>query len=102
MRRLLLISIGAGDPEHITVQAVAALNQVDVFFALDKGADGVDLLNLRKEICDRYIEPGRRYRLVEAPDPERVLEGPSYAADVADWHRRRTDLLESMIEDELP
>jgi precorrin-6A synthase len=28
----------AGDPGHITMQAVAALNRVDVFFVLEKGA----------------------------------------------------------------
>jgi len=37
MRRLLIIGIGAGDPEQVTVQAIRALNEADVFFMMDKG-----------------------------------------------------------------
>ena len=37
MRKLLLIGIGAGDPEQLTVQAINAMNTVDAFFVLDKG-----------------------------------------------------------------
>jgi precorrin-6A synthase len=33
MRKLYLIGIGAGNPEYITVQAIKALNVVDVFFS---------------------------------------------------------------------
>ena len=39
MKKILIIGIGAGDPEYLTIQAVNALNQVDVFFILDKGVD---------------------------------------------------------------
>ncbi|MGC7322658.1 precorrin-6A synthase (deacetylating), partial [Mycobacteroides abscessus subsp. massiliense] len=31
MRRIRVIGIGAGHPEYLTVQAIAALNEVDVF-----------------------------------------------------------------------
>ncbi|RYF37125.1 MAG: precorrin-6A synthase (deacetylating), partial [Comamonadaceae bacterium] len=34
MKTLLIIGIGAGHPEHITVQAARALARVDVFFLL--------------------------------------------------------------------
>lgn len=37
MKKLLIIGIGAGNPEYITIQAINALNQADVFFILDKG-----------------------------------------------------------------
>ena len=36
-RTVYVIGIGAGDPEHLTLQAVAAMNRVDVFFTIDKG-----------------------------------------------------------------
>jgi precorrin-6A synthase len=39
MKKILIIGIGAGNLEYVTIQAVNALNQVDVFFILDKGAD---------------------------------------------------------------
>ena len=36
-RRIHVIGIGAGDPDYVTAQAVAALNDTQVFFAMDKG-----------------------------------------------------------------
>lgn len=38
MKQLLIIGIGAGDPEYLTVQAINAMNRADVFFLMDKGA----------------------------------------------------------------
>jgi len=35
-----------------------ALNKVDVFFFMDKGEAKQDLVALRKETCERYIETG--------------------------------------------
>jgi len=35
----------------VTAQAVRALNDTDVFFAMDKGAAKGDLVALRREIC---------------------------------------------------
>lgn len=32
MRKLFVIGIGAGNPEHMTVQAITALNKADVLF----------------------------------------------------------------------
>ena len=55
MRKLLIIGIGAGDPDYITIQAINALNQVDVFFVIDKGEEKDDLVRLRKELCRKYI-----------------------------------------------
>jgi len=100
MRRLFVIGIGAGDPEHVTVQAIRALNEVDVFFVIDKGHETEDLVNLRREICDRYIEE-RSYRIVEVPDPPRDRTAPAYRAAVEDWRLRRVELWERLIGDEL-
>ena len=38
MKKILIIGIGAGDPDYMTVQAINALNRADVFFVMDKGA----------------------------------------------------------------
>ncbi len=100
MRRVLLIGIGAGDPEHLTVQAIKALNAVDVFFVVDKGETKQDLIRLRKEICDRYVE-GRSYRMVEVRDPERSRSAAAYRSAVEDWRRRRADVYETLIQEEL-
>ncbi|MEB0206554.1 precorrin-6A synthase (deacetylating) [Pseudomonas sp. CCC3.1] len=100
MKTLLLIGIGAGDPEHITVQAINALNRASVFFVLDKGQTTEDLVRLRLEICERYItEPN--YRVVHASDPQRDSATPSYAQGVADWHEQRAEIFKHLIEQEL-
>ena len=95
MKRLLLIGIGAGDPEHVTMQAVRALNEVDVFFVLDKGPSSADLNRIREEICMRYID--RPYRVAVPQDPVREARGVSYEDDVLAWHAARADLFESLL-----
>jgi len=100
MRKLYLIGIGAGNPEYITVQAIKALNMVDVFFFMDKGQAKQDLVALRKEICERYIE-NRSYRVVEADDPVRDPTISDYTTRVELWHRQRALIYEEMIAQEL-
>src|ERR1700720_2757986 len=100
MRKLYLIGIGAGNPEYITVQAIKALNLVDVFFFMDKGEAKQDLVNLRKQICERYIE-NRSYRVVEADDPVRDQAVSDYTTRVELWHRQRALIYEEMIAQEL-
>jgi hypothetical protein len=68
IRKVLVIGIGAGNPDYVTVQAINALNEVAVFFIMDKGHEKEDLVCLRKEICARYVKD-RSYRTVEKTDP---------------------------------
>jgi precorrin-6A synthase len=100
VRKVFVIGIGAGDPEHLTMQAINRLNEVDVFFVLDKGREKQDLVRLRREILDRYIARPS-YRLVEARDPDRDRKPADYEAAVADWHQLRTGVYERLIRDEL-
>lgn len=99
MRRLRIIGIGAGDPEHVTVQAVRALNETDVVFVIKKGAE--DLVALRRQICERHIDPDHPYRVVEIADPLRDRQAPGYECAVEEWRRRRADAWEATIESEL-
>ncbi|EMV9186456.1 precorrin-6A synthase (deacetylating), partial [Escherichia coli] len=99
MKQLLIIGIGAGDPEYLTVQAINAMNRADVFFLLDKGASKQPLLQLRRDILQRYVTHDR-YRLVEAHSPERVREG-DYAGQVHDLNRAKQQVFERLIEREL-
>jgi precorrin-6A synthase len=99
MRTIHVIGIGAGDPGYVTAQAVEALNDTQVFFAMDKGETKSDLVDLRREICETFIrEPG--YRFVELPDPKRASDG-EYRQVVADWHEARAQLWAEAIETEL-
>jgi len=100
MKTVLVIGIGAGDPDHVTAEAARALNRADVFFVLDKGADAADLVALRRLVLDRWVDRPDP-RVVVVPDPPRALGGPSYGADVAGWHDQRADLYERLVADEL-
>ncbi len=100
MRKLLVIGIGAGDPEHVTMQAIRALNEADVFFVIEKGHETDELVALRKEICERYIEDPS-YRIVAVADPPRDRKAPAYRSAVEDWRGRRAGLWERLIADEL-
>ncbi|MEO3973571.1 precorrin-6A synthase (deacetylating) [Streptomyces sp. CAU 1734] len=100
MRKIYVIGIGAGDPGHLTLQAVKALSAADAFFILDKGEEKSDLVRLRREILDAHARAGS-YRLVEARDPERDRETSEYSAAVEDWRSRRADLYERFIAEDL-
>jgi precorrin-6A synthase len=103
MREVLVIGIGAGDPDYITVQAIKAMNRVDAFFIVDKGTTKDDLVQLRKEICETHIT-GSNYRFVEVSDPERdrtPADSDAYADAVRAWLEQRAALFERMIIDEL-
>lgn len=83
----------------MTVQAIDALNDTQVFFAMDKGETKSDLVGLRREICARFIRaPG--YRFVELADPPRAKDG-DYREAVADWHAERARIWAAAIRDEL-
>lgn len=98
-RHIHVIGIGAGDPGYVTVQAIEALNDTQVFFAMDKGEAKSDLVALRREICARFIrEPG--YRFVELPDPKRSAEA-GYREAVAEWHAARARVWADAISAEL-
>jgi precorrin-6A synthase len=99
MRTIHVIGIGAGDPDYVTAQAIRALNDTDVFFAMDKGKAKSDLVVLRREICRRFIAEDS-YRFVELPDPPRAADG-DYRLAVADWHAARARLWANAIESEL-
>lgn len=58
MRKVFVIGIGVGDPNHMTVEAIEALKQVDVFFFPDKGTEKVALRKLREDL--RAVHRERR------------------------------------------
>ena len=70
MMQLVLIGIGTGNPEHMTVQGIRALNAADLVLVPRKGAAKDDLAGLRREICGRYLENAAT-RVVEFDLPVR-------------------------------
>jgi precorrin-6A synthase len=100
MRRIRIIGIGAGNPEHVTIQAVRALNTVDVVFVPDKGAEKSALRELREEICRRYIEHAN-WRSVPLTVPKRAAAGDDYRGSVDDWHAALAEGYERLFREEL-
>ncbi|MFC1408119.1 precorrin-6A synthase (deacetylating) [Streptacidiphilus sp. N1-12] len=102
MKKLLVIGIGAGDPDYLTLQAVKAIGRADVFLVLDKGEEKSDLVRLRQDMLARYARPGHRVVQAADPDRDRAAAPAAYAAAVSDWRARRADLYQAFVRDELP
>ncbi|MGV9668503.1 precorrin-6A synthase (deacetylating) [Nocardia niigatensis] len=98
MRKLFVIGIGAGDPDQVTVQAIKAMCQVNVFFLIGKGAEKQELTEVRSAILTEYAR--QPHSIVEIADPPRDRSVPASGADavyqgaVSDWHEARAELLE--------
>jgi precorrin-6A synthase len=99
MRKIFVIGIGVGDPRHMTVEAIEALNQVDVFFIPDKGAEKGALRDLRTTICERFIADAD-YRTIDVDIPQRATAG-DYLCAVDQWHSRLADIYGRLFEREL-
>ncbi len=97
-----MIGIGAGDPEQLTLQAVRALRDTDVFFILDKGEVKSDLTGLRRDMLEAHVPEGT-YRIVEARDPDRDRSagGAAYSPAVGDWRSARAGIYARLIAEEL-
>jgi precorrin-6A synthase len=98
VRTVLVVGVGAGDPEHITVQAIGALRRADVVFVIEKD-EAEDLVRTREGILARYADD--RLRVVTLPDPPRDRRAARYRAAVEDWRRARADVWERAIAAEL-
>jgi precorrin-6A synthase len=100
MRRLYVIGIGTGDPDHMTLQGIKALSRAQVVFLLDKGSAKAELVDLRRTICERCL-PSGSYRFVELNDSAREASHESYTAGVEEWHERRLLAYEQAFASEL-
>lgn len=85
MIELLLIGIGSGNPEHITLQAIRALNRADLVLIPRKGRDKTDLAEARRAILDEVLA-NPVTRVVEFDLPTRDEAITDYEVRVARWH----------------
>lgn len=99
MRKVYVIGIGAGDPEHLTLQAVRVLSGLDVVLVIDKGEAKRELTDLRHEICARHI--AKPYRVLTAADPERDRGAADYTGAVGDWYDARAEVLGTLLREEV-
>lgn len=85
MRTILVIGIGAGNPDYLTLQAIDAMNRAEVFFMPDKGEEKSGLNAIRLAMLERFVT-APRYRLVEFAIPSRrKAETPDYRNSVEEW-----------------
>lgn len=100
MRHILIVGIGSGNPEHMTVQAINALNRADVLFIPTKGSKKAELADVRRDIVARYVSSPKT-RVVDYAVPVRQTAGRSYGESVDDWHAAITDIYSGLFRDEL-
>jgi precorrin-6A synthase len=85
MTELFLIGIGTGNPDHLTLQAIKALNAVDLILIPRKGDSKADLADLRRAICaDVLTTPTTRIAEFDLPTRDEAI--PSYLDRVEAWH----------------
>lgn len=83
--QLTLIGIGTGNPEHLTLQAIRAINRQDLILIPRKGAGKADLAELRRAICDEVLTNADTV-LAEFDLPVRDERTRDYAQRVEQWH----------------
>lgn len=82
---LTLIGIGTGNPEHLTLQAIRAINQQDVILIPQKGEGKTDLAGLRRAICDEVLT-NTSTQIVPFDLPVRDEAIADYRIRVDHWH----------------
>ena len=83
MITLSLIGIGTGNPDHVTGQAIKALNGADLILIPRKGEAKSDLADLRRQILSQVLTapvPVADYDVPQRADQE------DYLGAVNDWH----------------
>ncbi|MDI3337493.1 precorrin-6A synthase (deacetylating) [Defluviimonas aestuarii] len=100
MIELLLIGIGTGNPDHLTLQAVKALNSADLILIPRKGEAKEDLAELRRSICAEVVtNPATRF--VEFDLPVRDPAIADYRARVDAWHDAIAEVWTETIQAEI-
>ncbi|MBL8570550.1 MAG: precorrin-6A synthase (deacetylating) [Phreatobacter sp.] len=96
MRTITVIGIGMGSPEHLTLEAIAAIRSADAFLMIEKGTAADELVAIRETILDRVLD-GRMPAIVRIANPKRDAADPDYRAGVDRWHGARVALYSEAI-----
>lgn len=82
---LVLVGVGTGNPEHLTLEAVRELNAADLILLPCKGEDKAELADLRRTLCERVLT-NPATRVVPFDMPRRDAADPDYHRAVENWH----------------
>lgn len=85
MFTLTLIGIGSGNPDHLTRQAMRAMNAADLILIPHKGEGKADLADLRRAIVAEVVtNPATRIATFDLPSRDEAIA--DYRARVDLWH----------------
>lgn len=87
VRTMLVIGIGTGDPDHLTLQAIKAMRRTDVVFLVEKRHATRPLEDLRRRMLAEHAPQAPRIVTIE--DPGRERDPADYRATVTAWRRQR-------------
>jgi len=92
-RRVVLIGVGPGDPDQVTVEAVRAMNEVDFFVVTEKRRPGGDpLAAARAALLARHVAGEPKLVIVEDVERDRApVDAAGYERAVTEWHAARAD-----------
>jgi precorrin-6A synthase len=96
---LHLIGIGTGNPDHLTTQAIAAVNGADLILLPRKGRAKSDLIDLRRAICAQVLTGSAR--IVEFDLPVRDATA-AYLDAVNAWHDAIAAAWHAQVAEHLP
>jgi precorrin-6A synthase len=99
MITLSLVGIATGNPDHLTRQAVAALNAADLILLPRKGGAKSDLADLRRRIVEQVVTGPVRIAAYDVPP--RAADD-DYLGAVAGWHDTIARLWEDALARHLP
>ena len=94
---LTLIGIGTGNPDHLTRQAIVAMNASDLILLPHKGEDKAELAALRQSLCDAVLLPETAPRIAGFDMPQRRSQGDDYLNQVDEWHAAITERWQAAI-----
>jgi precorrin-6A synthase len=100
MIQLFLVGIGSGDPDHLTGEAVRALNGADLILIPTKGEEKANLADLRRALVERRETCPATVAEFELPVRNEAMS--DYLSRVDDWHDRIAALWDAAITANLP
>lgn len=99
MITLSLIGIGTGNPDHLTGQAIRALNGADLILLPRKGTAKADLADLRRDILASVLTAPVPVAEYDVPDR---ADQDDYLGAVNDWHDAIAMVWDQAIRARLP
>jgi precorrin-6A synthase len=100
MIELCLVGIAAGDPNHLTGEAVRALAEAGLVLIPTKGDEKARLAAVRRALADQLVR--RPARVVEIALPVRDATVPEYLDRVTGWHDEIAAIWGAAIAQHLP